>query len=82
MAYAVAGIAIFLRLLLKQLGFDRSGPLLLAMVVAIGLGVGGGALRLPGKPGAQRKLVWLAVWLMPAGLIASAPDFRKTQKIG
>jgi len=78
MAYAAAGIAIFLSLLLEQLGFERSGPLLRAGVVAIGLGFGGGALRLPGKPGAHRKLVWLAVWLMPVGLIASAiwPDYR------
>ena len=78
LAYAAAGIAIFLSLLLEQLGFDRSGPLLRAMVVAIGLGFGGRALRLPGKPGAHRKLVWLAVWLMPVGLIVSAiwPDYR------
>jgi uncharacterized protein involved in response to NO len=78
LAYAAAGIAIFASLLLEQLGFERSGPLLRAMVVAIGLGFGGGALRLPGKPGAHRKLVWLAVWLMPVGLIASAiwPDYR------
>lgn len=78
LAYAAAGITIFASLLLEELGFERSGPLLRAMVVAIGLGFGGGALRLPGKPGAHRKLVWLAVWLMPVGLIASAiwPDYR------
>ena len=78
LAYAAAGVAIFASLLLEQLGFDRSGPLFRAMVVAIGLGFGGGALRLPGKPGAHRKMVWLAVWLMPVGLIASAiwPDYR------
>jgi uncharacterized protein involved in response to NO len=77
-AYAAAGIAIFLSLLLEQLGFERSGPILRAMVVAIGLGLGGGALRRPGKPGAHRKLVWLAVWLMPVGLIVAAiwPDYR------
>ncbi len=78
LAYAAAGIAIFLSLLLEQFGFERSGPLLRALVVAIGLGFGGGAMRLPGKPGAHRKLVWLAVLLMPVGLIASAiwPDYR------
>ena len=78
LAYAAAGVAIFVSLLLEQLGFERSGPLLRAIVVAIGLGFGGGALRLPGKPGAHRKLVWLSVWLMPVGLIASAiwPDYR------
>jgi len=78
LAYAAAGVAIFASLLLEQLGFERSGPLLRAMVVALGLGFGGGALRLPGKTGMHRKLVWLAVWLMPVGLIASAiwPDDR------
>jgi len=78
MAYAAAGIAIFLSLLLEELGFQLTGPLLRAIVVAIGLGFGGGALRLPGKPGAHRKLVWLSVWLMPVGLIAAAiwPDYR------
>jgi uncharacterized protein involved in response to NO len=78
LAYAAAGIAIFISLLLEQLGFERSGPMARAIVVAIGLGLGRGALRLPRKPGAHRKLVWLAVWLMPVGLIASAiwPDYR------
>jgi uncharacterized protein involved in response to NO len=78
LAYAAAGIAIFASLLLEQLGFERGGPILRAIVVAIGLGFGGGALRWPGKPGAHRKLVWLAVWLMPVGLIAAAiwPDYR------
>lgn len=72
LAYAASGIAIFVSLLLEQLGFERSGPLFRAMIVAIGLGFGGGALRLPGKPGAHRKLVWLAVWLMPVGCVAHA----------
>jgi uncharacterized protein involved in response to NO len=77
LAYASAGVAIFASLLLEQLGFERSGPLLRAIVVSIGLGFGG-AWRLPGKPGAHRKLVWLSVWLMPVGLIVSAlwPDYR------
>jgi len=78
LAYGFAGAAIFASLILEQLGFERSGPLLRAIVVAIGLGLGGGAWRLPGKPGAHRKLVWLAVWLIPVGLIVSAlwPDYR------
>ena len=78
LAYASAGAAIFASLLLEELGFERSGPLFRAIVVAIGLGLGGGAWHLPGKPGAHRKVVWLAVWLMPAGLIVSAlwPDYR------
>jgi uncharacterized protein involved in response to NO len=78
LAYAFTGAAIFASLLLEQLGFERSGPILRAIVVSIGLGLGGGAWRLPGKPGAHRQLVWLAVWLMPVGLVVSAlwPDYR------
>ncbi len=78
LAYGAAGIAIFASLLLEQAGFVSGGPLLRAIVVAIGLGFGGGAWRPPGKTGVHRKLVWLSTWLMPAGLIASAlwPDYR------
>ena len=78
LAYGCTGAAIFASFLLEQLGFERSGPILRALVVSIGLGLGGGAWHLPGKPGAHRKLVWLAVWLMPVGLVVSAicPDYR------
>jgi hypothetical protein len=77
-AYFAAGLAIFLSLLIEHLGAARLGPTLRACVVAVGLGVGGGAWRMPGKPGLHRQLVWLAIWLMPAGLLASAlwPDYR------
>ncbi len=77
-AYATAGTAIFLSLILEQFGFPRIGPLVRAIVVAIGLGIGAGAWRLPGKTGVHRKLVWLATWMMPVGLLASAlwPDYR------
>ena len=77
-AYATAGAAIFASLILEQLGFDRIGPLMRAIVVAVGLGLGGGAWRPPGKTGVHRKLVWLATWMMPIGLLASAmwPDYR------
>lgn len=78
LAYAAAGVAIFASFLIEELGFARSGPLLRAAVIAVGLGLGGGAWRLPGKPGVHRTLVWLSVWLMPVGLIVSAlwPDYR------
>jgi len=78
LAYAFAGATIFASLVVEQLGFERGGPILRAIVVSIGLGLGGGAWRMPGKPGAHRKLVWIAVWLMPIGLIVSAlwPDYR------
>lgn len=77
-AYATAGAAIFVSLILEQMGFQRIGPLLRAIVVAFGLGLGGGGWRLPGKTGVHRKLVWLATWMMPVGLLASAlwPDYR------
>ena len=77
-AYATAGAAIFLSLILEQFGFQRIGPVLRAIVVAIGLGLGGGGWRLPGKTGVHRKMVWLSTWMMPAGLLASAiwPDYR------
>lgn len=76
--YGGAGLAIFASLVLEQIGFVVSAPLLRALVVALGLGLGGGAWRRPGKPGAHRTLVWLSVWMMPLGLIASViyPDQR------
>jgi len=76
--YGSAGILIFVSLLLESVGLERAGPLLRAIVVAIGLVFGGGTWRMPGKTGVHRKLVWLSTWLMPAGLIISAlwPDYR------
>jgi uncharacterized protein involved in response to NO len=46
--------------------------------VAVALGAGGGAWRPPGRPGLHRRLVWIAVWLVPLGLVTSAawPDYR------
>jgi uncharacterized protein involved in response to NO len=77
-AYVAAGLAIFASLVLEHLGWTRGGPLLRALVVALGLGFGGGAWRPPSKPGFHRRLVWTAVWLMPVGLVASVvwPDYR------
>jgi hypothetical protein len=76
--YSIGGLLIFVSFLLEQLGWLRGGPLLRAAVVTLGLGVGSGAWRAPRKSGAHRRLVWLSVWLMPLGLIASAlwPDYR------
>src|SRR5262249_58462926 len=74
----VAGTMILTTLLLEQAGWVMLGPLVRATVVAIGLGLGGGAWRLPDRPGLHRRLVWLAVWLTPLGLAASGllPDYR------
>ncbi len=78
LAYAAAGLAIAASFALEYAGWVRLGPLLRALVVVLGVGLGGGAWRAPGKPGFHRRLVWLSVWLMPLGLIASAlvPDLR------
>jgi uncharacterized protein involved in response to NO len=77
-AYAAGGVVIFASCVLEAGGSTRVGPLLRAAVVAAGLGLGGGAWRAPRKPGFHRRLVWLAVWLIPVGLLASAlwPDYR------
>ena len=78
MAYGVAGTMILASLLLEQAGWVMLGPLVRAAVVALGLGIGGGAWRLPDRPGLHRRLVWLAVWLTPLGLASSGlwPDYR------
>ena len=77
-AYGAAGMAILASLLLEDAGWARVGPLLRAAVVATGLALGGGAWRPPARPGAHRRLVWLATWLTPLGLALSAlvPDQR------
>jgi uncharacterized protein involved in response to NO len=77
-AYGLAGMTILASLLLEQAGRVALGPLLRAGVVAIGLGLGGGAWRLPRRAGLHRRLVWLATWLVPVGLASSAiwPDYR------
>ena len=77
-AYAGLGATICASMILEASGWMRLGPLLRALVVALGLGVGGGAWRSPGKPGLHRRLVWLSVWLMPIGLVGAGlfPDFR------
>jgi len=76
--YCFAGILIFVSLLVESLGFERSGPSLRAIVVALGLVLGGGIWKRPGKTGVHRDLVWVSTWLMPIGLIVSAlwPDYR------
>jgi hypothetical protein len=77
-AYGVAGVLILGSLLLEHAGWERLGPLVRAAVVALGLSLGGGAWRPPARPGLHRRLVWLAVWLIPLGLAVSGlrPDYR------
>jgi uncharacterized protein involved in response to NO len=76
-AWSTAGIAIFATLVAEHAGWGRAAPLARAAVVAAGLAAAG-AGRGPLRPGFHRRLVWLAVWLMPLGLAFSglAPDYR------
>lgn len=76
--YAAAGLGIIASLLLEHLGWVLAGPVLRAVVVALGLALGGHAWRPPGKPGLHRRLVWMSTWMIPLGLLLSAlwPDFR------
>ena len=76
--FGSAGILIFVSMLMESLGLERGGPTLRAIVVTVGLVLGGGIWKMPGKTGVHRKLVWISTWLMPIGLIVSAlwPDYR------
>ena len=78
LAYAAAGVAIFATLVAEHAGSARLAPLARAAVVAVGLGAGAGTWRPPGRPGLHRRLVWLAMWLMPVGLAAAGlfPSYR------
>lgn len=77
-AYGAAGLVIGTSLVFEHAGWERAGPLVRGLVVALGLGVGGGAWRSPAKDGHHRRLAWLAVWMMPAGLFVAGlwPDYR------
>ena len=78
LGFLVLGLTVAASLVAETAGFVRSAPIVRGTAVAIALGWGGGAFRLPGKPGFHRKLVWVAAWLAPAGLVASGllPDYR------
>src|SRR5262245_46073828 len=77
-AYLAAGLLIALSLVAEALGAERLGPLVRSAVVAVGVGFGAGAWRPVGRPGLHRRLVRLAIWLVPLGLLLSAvsPDYR------
>lgn len=78
LGFLVLGLTVAASLVAETAGFVRSAPIVRGAAVAIALGWGGGAFRLPGKPGFHRKLVWVAAWLAPVGLVASGllPDYR------
>lgn len=76
--FGAAGLAIVATLIAEVLGWGRVAPVLRGVVVAAALVVGGGAARRPQQPGWNRRLTWIALWLVPLGLVASglAPDYR------
>jgi uncharacterized protein involved in response to NO len=78
LGYAAVGLTIFASFWFEQFGWTTSAPLLRAGAVALATGVGGGAWRRPAKAGLHRRLVWIAIWLLPCGLVLSAlfPDLR------
>ncbi len=78
LGFLALGLVVLGSLVAEQMGALRVAPLVRGAAVAIGLGWGGGAWRPPGKTGLHRRLVWIAAWLAPAGLVASGlfPDYR------
>ncbi len=75
-SFAALGGAIFLSLVLEQLGWPTLAPILRALIVAVALAPM--ALRPPERAGLHRRMVWVSVWMIPLGLIASGlvPDYR------
>jgi uncharacterized protein involved in response to NO len=69
--YATAGVLILVALALHAAGFVRPGLLLRGGVV-IAVLAAGRAWRLPSRPGRNRRLLWLATWMVPLGLMSAA----------
>lgn len=76
--FLLLGATVAASLVAEPLGWIRSAPIVRGIAVAVALAWGGSALRPPAKPGFHRKLVWLAAWLAPTGLVASGlfPEHR------
>jgi uncharacterized protein involved in response to NO len=76
-AYLFAGVVVIISLVLHARGFVRPGLILRGGVAAMVL-LAGGAWRLPSRPGRNRRLLWLATWLIPLGLLTAAvfPEHR------
>jgi uncharacterized protein involved in response to NO len=76
--FGAVGLAIVATLVAEALGSNRVAPVLRGVVVATALVLGGGAARRPRRPGWNRRLTWIALWLVPLGVAASglAPDYR------
>jgi uncharacterized protein involved in response to NO len=77
-AYASAGVVVVASLVAEAAGIERTAPLVRAAVVAATLALGAGAWRRPVRPGWNRRVAWLAVWLVPTGIALSGllPEYR------
>jgi uncharacterized protein involved in response to NO len=75
--YGAAGVIILVALALHAAGFVRPGLLLRGGVV-IAVLAASRAWRLPSRPGRNRRLLWLATWMVPLGLMSAAafPEHR------
>jgi len=76
--FGAAGLLIVLTLIGEAAGFVRAAPIVRGLVVAGVLVTASGAAQRPQRPGWNRKLAWVALWLVPLGLVASGlvPDYR------
>jgi uncharacterized protein involved in response to NO len=76
--YGLCGLAIVASEVAEARGSVRAAPIVRGAVVALGLALGGGAWRAPRKAGFHRRLIWLSMWLTPAGVALSGlfPAYR------
>ena len=76
--YATVGVAVVATLVAEADGSTRIAPIVRGTLVAATLAVGAGARRPPARPGWNRRLTWLAVWLVPTGIVLGGivPDYR------
>ena len=76
-AYASAGLAVVATLVAEGGGSARVAPIVRGAIVAATLAIGP-ARRRPLQPGWNRRVAWLAVWLVPAGIVLAGllPDYR------
>jgi uncharacterized protein involved in response to NO len=75
--YAAAGAVLVASLVLHATGSVRLG-LVLRAAVTIAVLCAARAWRRPSRSGTNRKLLWLAIWMLPAGLLVAAlfPEHR------
>jgi hypothetical protein len=75
--YTGVGCGFVATFLAEAFGWSRSAAIVRTAIFVLGLAIGA-AWRAPRKPGLHRRLAWIAVWMIPLGLSASAifPDYR------